>query len=178
MRMRANFALALLSTAALACASRGAPDTTPAPADSSPRFDAPEELVLVVDSLGPLPVGGPRAPRYPDNERTAHNEAYIVLAYVIDTTGRAEWRSASFLREGSASFRESVCDYLRRVRYTPLIQDGRARRALVIQAIAFGLEGGRLPPGSVPDPHPVREQVRREGIAASVAAFELLPHCD
>ena len=75
-------------------------------------------------------------PRYPDRARASGEEALVVTAFVIDTSGAVERPSITLLSPANREFDDAVCKTLARVRFampTP------ARRALLVLPFEFGL---------------------------------------
>jgi hypothetical protein len=158
------------------CAKRPAMD---APADATPqlRFGSSSDVV-VADSGEQRPMGASRMPRYPQDARLRNVEAIAWLAFLVDTNGRVEYPSITFLKDPPPSeFRESVCDYLRSFRLTPVVRDGRKRRALQLQPFVFALTGGGRLEGVRVDMKAEDRAVRSVPLDTAFALFEKLPHC-
>jgi hypothetical protein len=117
------------------------------PTASVARFVAPEDIVILPDS-GPWVIGQ-IAPRFPpQREEGGFPPVTIIVAYVVDTSGRAEVETVSVLESPPRDvvndvipygFQMSVCDYLRDARFKPAIAQGRRRRALVVHPFVFAV---------------------------------------
>jgi hypothetical protein len=77
------------------------------------------------------------APQYPDDARAAERTSAPVVAFVVDTAGRVESGTASFLNNPTAEFRTAVCAALPQFRFHPLVLDGQKQRVLLVQMYAF-----------------------------------------
>ncbi len=129
------------------------------------------------DSL-PRPVAWDRGPRYPRSLLTKRATGRLLVAFVVDTTGRAEPRSISFVEPSThRELQESVCDFLRNeAHFVPRRSDGRPRRTLVFMPFGFTL--GFVPPASpAPDVKGYQERARDMARDALVAELESRPHC-
>jgi TonB family protein len=144
-----------------------------------PRFPNASEIEIMMhgDSL-PRPVALERGPRYPRSLLTDRATGQLVVAFVVDTTGRAEPRSISFVEPSAhRDLQESVCDFLRdEARFVPRLSDGRLRRTLVFMPFAFTI-------GFAPTARPAadvkgyQERARTLPRDALVAELESRPHC-
>jgi hypothetical protein len=76
-------------------------------------------------------------PRYPDRARAAEQTAAPVVAFVVDTVGRVELSTASFLDDAEPVFREAVCEMLPQLRFEPLVLAEQKMRVLLVQFYAF-----------------------------------------
>jgi Gram-negative bacterial TonB protein C-terminal len=126
----AGWALAVLG----ACAS--APR-----AGGAARFSADQALPIT----GPEPLSLVRGapPSYPADSRARGEEAALVVAFVLDTIGRVDPRTVSFLSPAPPRFRAAACDHLRRVQYQPMGAP-RPQRVVVVSEFVFAVEGGSL----------------------------------
>src|SRR5690242_19145565 len=115
--MRTLFMIATIATAAAASPVVAQTDSTAA------RFPHPETISGDPTGMRPLP-GKDAAPRYPDAERAKSAVATPVVAFVVDTSGRVELPSASFLNDTPSDFEHAVCDILPALRFTPLAIGG------------------------------------------------------
>ena len=76
-------------------------------------------------------------PRYPlDLFRTKITGASVV-AFVIDTTGRVEPETATFLNVTRAEFVKAVCDLLPKLRFEPFLVGDQKMRVLLVQSYSF-----------------------------------------
>lgn len=169
--------LVCLSFAAIlgqgACASR--PANATADASAEPRFQAVSELILADSGEAQMADAG-RLPTFPAELKATGVEAGFTALFVVDTTGRAEYRTISFAPAIARPFQAVVCSYLRSAQFTPVIRDGVRRRALVINPWTFGLEGGVWQNRRY-DPEPLRHAIIAEGLPSAVARLEAQPHC-
>ena len=134
--------LLILCGSTLACRPAVVPGSQPSPSD---RFPRPEEFTIVIDSTQWPHAADKIRPRYPDGARKRGVQARVIAAFIIDTTGAAEFPSITLLTSANSEFDQSVCTYLRRARFT--WRAAPARRALVVWPIEFGLGGyPSLPP--------------------------------
>ena len=119
--------------------------------------------------------------RYPEGERKRSVEASFAVAFVLDSTGRAEYPSVSFIGNAAPTFLGEVCRFLRGARYAPVKRDGSLRRALVVTDFTFTLEPQHeVEPRTHVQPVNV-EKLRRtfvaKGLAESVKELETHRHC-
>jgi len=119
-------------------------------------------------------------PKFPSDLASRMISGAVVVAYVIDTTGRVELASTSFLKATHHEFANAVCDYLPNVRYQPFLAGERKLRVLVVQIHEF------VAPGSSDSPEiaaALRLQSRTEDeftrtpLVTIVNELEKLPHC-
>jgi TonB family protein len=75
-----------------------------------------------------------RMPRlsYPDNLRIDNVEGRVRATFVLDTAGLVMSGTAVITEASAREFEESVCRFLRNVRYQPVLVAGRPRRARVV----------------------------------------------
>jgi len=105
------------------------------------------DSVLVAPEPGPLPMLPVKPPQFPDDLRRNGEEAIVVVAAIIDTTGRIERGSASFVRITNPKFRQTVCTWLGQVRFEPPRDGDALRRALVFIPLAFEIASDRSSAG-------------------------------
>lgn len=86
-----------------------------------------------------MPHAGNPVPAYPPSLRAASIEGSVVARFVVDTTGRAEPKSITFLEATHPLFADAVRQALVRSRYLPAMIGGRPVRQLVEQRFAFAL---------------------------------------
>lgn len=103
-------------------------------------------------------------------------EAAFVTVFVLDTLGRVELESVSFLENPPSAFAESVCEYFRHVRYLPMRVGGIGKPALVVVPWVFSLEGGKWQNKTL-DVSGLRENFRKEGADSALAELQGLSHC-
>ena len=164
--------LALFAPIATVCAS--------APPNPEPdtRFGTIAEIVIAPDSgveLRPAVSGQRVAPEYPLEARRDGVEARPVVAYVVDTVGRIEIRTLTFLDPAPpVPFRLALCNWAREAHLTPLRRSGRAQRALIVQGFAFELAGGTR---WGPDTKPYRAWLQSTPPAELFQRLDRLPRC-
>jgi hypothetical protein len=144
------------------------------------RFHDPDHITG--DPTGLRPDSTVHAwPRYPDKAREEFRTAAPVIAFVVDTLGRVELESASFLDEPAPEFRGAVCDLLPKLRFNPLAIEGQKMRVLLVQFYAFTT-------WKTPDSTGVakartlvqqrQEEFATQPIANTVGELERRPHCN
>ena len=145
------------------------------------RFTDLASIVMSDSGEGkPLPHTG--RVTYPDIQRAQSVEAAFAFAFVLDTTGRAEYPTISFIGSAQPPFFAEACRWLRMVRFERVRRDGVARRALVVGDLSFSLHR------SLEDAEheaPIRqvdvERYRRaflvKGLALSAQELEAHRHC-
>lgn len=162
------------AVAATGCRRQPAPAAESVP-DAGGPFVPPEGLVLAetseIRSVSKTP-----APRYPTNERARGIEGGFAVVYVVDTAGVIQYPSIAFSGDARPAFRESVCEYLRGTRLTPIVRDGRPAAALVVRPFEFGIVGGRQERNRY-TVEPLMDAIRRDGIPATLRALASQPHC-
>ena len=131
-------------------------------ASDAARYASTDEVVVAPESgVGPRLTGGRIAmPRYPGDARARRIEGSPVVAYVVDTTGRIEGRTLTFLTSQPRELRRAICDWIPEDRFDPLVVNGEARRALVVTSFSFLFE--RNPDASA------KPNARRQGVCRSL----------
>jgi hypothetical protein len=71
-------------------------------------------------------------PRYPRDLQEKAITGALVAAFVIDTTGRVELETASFLRTSRPEFVKAVCDLLPKLRFQPFVVGDQKWRVLLV----------------------------------------------
>lgn len=126
-----KFALIALAACALA------PSIATAQSDSvHSRFANPETITGDPTGLRFAPELRV-APRYPAAARGASIGATPVVAFVVDTLGRVELPTASFLNDTPPEFERAVCQMLPKLRFIPLEVGGVKQRVLFVEPITF-----------------------------------------
>ncbi len=174
--MRALRLSLAVSFSALTIASAAAAQETPSPG----RFRDPEQITGDPTGLRPVP-GTFRGPRYPDRDRAANRTAAPVVAFVLDTLGRVEMQTVSFLDDSRREFQKAVCEVLPDLRYEPLVIDGRKWRVLLVQYYAFNTWQAPDSAGWARSRALMRERQEAyatQPVAAVVPDLERRPHCD
>jgi TonB family protein len=159
---------------AAACGARTSQQSQP-----SGPFEDVESLVIAPDTvLHSVKVQMRDRGRlsYPPGARRVGVEAGVVVAFVIDTAGRVEPRTMTFLEPApSFEFQQSLCDWTHTVRFATPLVDGRPRRVLVVQPFGFSL--GDNAPDRQPDAEPYSARLRNAAPIAVVEYLKRQPHC-
>ena len=149
------------------------------------RFKDPEGITA--DPTGLRRDTSVRAfPRYPRGLQEKGITGAPVAAFVIDTTGRVELETASFLNTSRPEFAKAVCDLLPKLRFQPFIVGDQKWRVLLVEMFAFNNFG---PPGETlrwPAPDSAasalaahsQEDFATKPIVKVVEQLVSLPHCD
>lgn len=154
-----------------------------AQAPEATRFKDPEGITadptgLLRDTSDPLTRPGPRFPRE-FMGRGIIGES--VVAFVIDTTGRVELETASFLNTSRPEFEKAVCEFLPTARFQPFVVVDRKWRVLLVESFAFNTLAMRdtasLHAASALSARS-QEEFSTEPIGKVVAHLTPLPHCD
>jgi len=173
-RMPLRF-LALLVSAVVAIACASGVKRALAGDTGQDRF--PKQVEIVVDTERETR-GALRSSvsiTYPEPKDGQIEEAQPIAAFVIDTAGRVEVPSISFVQSAPPRFRDSVCRVLRSARYEPMPAGGQPRRTLVAQPFVFSGQAGALRMGITPDDWNRRvSTMSREDL---FAYLNKLPHC-
>ena len=105
----------------------------------------------------------------------------VVIAFVIDTTGRVEMGSTSLLRSTHREFAETVCRNLSTVGYQPFLAGDRKLRVLVLQLYEFVAPGGARDAREIVEGEQLRSRAEevftKTPVAELADALEKLPHC-
>ena len=156
---------------------------TAAPAEGPPasgsRFPDAANIAIMTDGDSlPRPERLTGGPQYPVKLRNGRISGQLAVAFVVDTTGRVEPASISFvLPPAHAEFQESVCTFLiDRARFVPGRTNGRPRRTLVFVPFAFTVSFG-APLGPRPNVKAMQEHARALPRDQLVAELESDPHC-
>lgn len=118
--------------------------------------------------------------KYPSELESRQIAGTAVVAFVIDTTGRVEPGTVTFLNGPRHEFADAVCDSVPKFRYPPFVVEGRKRRVLIVQMHAFLSQ--QYPDASiVPDALSLRSRFEQEfavtPIVTVVDRLKELPHC-
>ncbi|MFL5560994.1 MAG: hypothetical protein ACJ79K_05925 [Gemmatimonadaceae bacterium] len=151
-----------------------------AQASTPQRFKDPEHTTADPTGLRPdrrVSV----APVYPAHLESEKVIGAPIVAFVIDTTGRVEIETASFVSIARPEFAKAVCDNLRTLRYEPFLLGDQKWRVLLVKMFGFEML-------VVPDTTTLRaasalaqrtqEEFATKPIAGVIAHLESLPHCD
>ena len=164
----------------LACASsRG----TVSDAEPSTRF-RDLTAVVIADSGEAMPIPGMGYIRYPDEERRRNIEAAFAIAFLLDTDGRAEYETVSFLGGAAPAFFAEACHWLRTMRFAPVRRDGTPQRSLVVIDLTFTLDHSNAPGSALLVRRVTRVNVEKHrrrlaalGVVQSARELELRRHC-
>lgn len=121
------------------------------------------------------------APAYPSNLEAEHVTGAPVVAFVIDTTGKVEIQTASFLNSSRPEFERAVCDLLPNVRFRPFLVGTQKWRVLLVEMFAFNTWAGSDTAGmreSSTLANTTQEEFSTRPIASVVDKLMPLPHCD
>ena len=104
--------------------------------------------------------------------------AHFFIAFIVDTAGRVEQNSISFIGEAPEALRSHLCAEYTDVRFRPVRRAGIARRALMIHGFDHTPSGHTA---SLPPAHErfdsTRTAVFGRGAAAAVEQLKTRPHC-
>jgi outer membrane biosynthesis protein TonB len=115
-------------------------------------------------------------PQYPADARKLGIEADFVTAFVLDTFGRAEMPSVTFVGDAPPSFARSVCRFLQSARFAPARTGGAATRALIAISNTFRLSREEFHNQEI-TPRALLMRLQEMGVAAGTAQLQSLPHC-
>ena len=86
-----------------------------------------------------MAVNGSPTPRYPDILKSAGVEGEVVVAFVVDTTGRADVSSLKILKSTHELFSAAVRTALPTMRFLPAEVGGKKVKQLVQQPFVFNI---------------------------------------
>ena len=86
-----------------------------------------------------MTVNGSPTPRYPDILKSAGVEGEVVVAFVVDTTGRADISSLKILKSTHELFSAAVRTALPTMRFLPAEVGGKKVKQLVQQPFVFNI---------------------------------------
>ena len=75
--------------------------------------------------------------------RAAGIQGFVVVGFVVDTTGRAEPASINIVASTNAGFEASAKEVVRKSRYRPARMRGRLVRSLATMRVEFNLLSNR-----------------------------------
>jgi hypothetical protein len=157
--------------------------TLAAQAPEAARFKDPDGITadptgLLRDNSDP---GARPGPRYPRDLSSEGITGAPVVAFVIDTTGRVEMQTASFLNPSRREFEKAVCDFLPTVRFQPFVVAEQKWRVLLVEMFAFNTwavqDTARVRMASALSARS-QEEFSTKPIRNVVAQLAPLPHCD
>ena len=116
-------------------------------------------------------------PRYPRGLQVRGITGAPVVAFVIDTTGRIELETASFVRTSRPELIKAVCDLLPTFRFQPFLVGDQKWRVLLVEMFAFN---------TWPEPDTAaanlaahsQEDFATKPIVRVVEQLVSLPHCE
>jgi TonB family protein len=167
--------LALIGSLAVVACATGSRATQ---SEGAQRFPNAGGLTIAM-SDGSLPhqAGIDRVPRYPVGLRSGGVTGQLIVAFVIDSTGRVEFPSISFVESAHPEFHKSVCDFVREARFIPPRRDGVPQRILVFMPFRFTLS--TAPPlGPQTNVAVYQRRASERPREELVAELEGRPHCD
>jgi hypothetical protein len=119
--------------------------------------------------------------RYPDRARADEHTAAPVVAFVVDTMGRVELSTASFLNDVEPEFQRSICRLLPSLRFEPLVIASQKMRVLLVQFYGFNTltkpDGVGLALASALM-HERQEAYATQPVENVIPELESRPHCD
>jgi len=122
----------------------------------------------------------PGGPHYPWDLQMRGITAVPVVAYVIDTTGRVELETVSFLNSSPTEFVAAVCAFLPKLRFEPFVVGDIKSRVLLVELYGFttwkhmdrgGLNASKMLVAQS------QEEFSTSPISRVVARLDPLPHC-
>jgi hypothetical protein len=116
-------------------------------------------------------------PRYPRGLLAKGITGAPVAAFVIDTTGRVELETASFVRTSRPEFAKAVCDLLPKLRFQPFVVADQKWRVLLVEMFAFNTWPEPDTAASKLAAHS-QEDFATKPIVKVVEQLVSLPHCD
>jgi hypothetical protein len=116
-------------------------------------------------------------PKYPRGLQEKGITGAPVAAFVIDTTGRVELGTASFLNTSRPEFTKAVCDLLPKLRFQPFKVDDHKWRVLLVEMFAFNNWPAPDSAASALAAHS-QEDFATKPIVKVVEQLVSLPHCD
>ena len=147
---------------------------------SPTRFRDPEGITA--DPTGLLRDTSARpGPKYPRDLEMEHVTGAPVVAFVIDTTGRIELKTATFLNAPRPEFAKAVCDFLPTLRFKPFLVEDQKWRVLLVQIYAFNTwavpdTAGRRAASTLVSRS--QEEFAMKPIGKVIEQLEILPHCE
>jgi hypothetical protein len=161
----------------LGCGSNPSNRVDGGPAAQRPAPFEPIDALVIAPDSGHFKVHWRTRGRmpYPERARTEGSQAAFGIAYAIDTAGRLDPRTLTFLPPAPGPlFERAMCDWAYTVRFSPPLVDGKVRPVLVIQPFAFNIGDDRFP---LPDMKVHESRLRELPAVEAVAWLRELPHC-
>jgi hypothetical protein len=146
---------------------------------SPPRFEDPEGITA--DPTGLRRDTSARFPRYPWDLVTRKTTGAPVVAFVIDTMGRVELKTATFLNAPQAVFAKAVCDGLPKLRFQPFLVADQKWRVLLVEMYGFTTwpdsdSAARRAAATLASRS--QEEFSTKPIRKVIEQLEKLPHCE
>jgi hypothetical protein len=116
-------------------------------------------------------------PRYPRGLQAKGITGALVVAFVIDTTGRVELETASFVRTSRPEFAKAVCDLLPKLRFEPFLVADQKWRVLLVEMFAFNIWPEADTAAATLAAH-TQENFATKPIVKVIPQLVSLPHCD
>jgi hypothetical protein len=154
----------------------------PAQTVTSSRFHDPEAITADPTGLRPDTTVKlhPPGPRYPQAQEARGINAAPVVAYVIDTTGRIELETASFLNSSPPEIVDAVCAFLPKKRFEPLVVADQKWRVLLVDMYGFTVwrnPDTTMLKAATSLEKRTQEEFATAPISKAVARLDPLPHC-
>ncbi|MFL5483953.1 MAG: energy transducer TonB [Gemmatimonadaceae bacterium] len=120
-------------------------------------------------------------PRYPIRRDGRGPIGFPVVAFVIDTTGRVEQQTVTFINSSPSELRSAVCDYVRMLRFEPFDVGGAKTRVLLVRMYGFdnlfSVDTTSLHAADALAAK-TQEEFATHPISQAVGKLETMPHCD
>ena len=173
-----RFRIAAISLASLvsysACAS-GKTATVSSTKPGAKRFVG-QPLVFLTDSM--IEATNPARRFEIPPPRDEIRKENVIVAYVIDTLGRIEMPTISFLSEVHADLKLSICRNLAAAKFVPYADNEGKKHVLTLTAFGL-LTHLQERPKAIPRPDftPYRTPFHTQSHEASIARLNAAPHC-
>ena len=95
-----------------------------------------------------------RGPSYPTGPRSRGVQATVMASFVLDTLGRVDASSITFLDGAEADFHVTVREWLARAKYSPALLEGVPVMVRAAQDFTFAVEDSGVSSGTVRAPSP------------------------
>jgi hypothetical protein len=119
-------------------------------------------------------------PLYPRNREASGINAAPVVAYVIDTTGRIELETVSFLNSSPPEIVDAVCAFLPMKRFEPLVIADQKWRVLLVDMYGFTIwrnPDTTMLKAATSLEKRTQEEFATAPISKAVARLDILRHC-
>ncbi len=108
----------------------------------APDGDGDQPVLAGVADEPPEVISSPQL-RFPEMLRAAGIQGFVVVGFVVDTTGRAEPKSINIVASTNAGFEASAKEVVRKSRYRPARMRGRLVRSFATMRVEFSLLNNR-----------------------------------